>query len=504
LEEEMKKGIWTASLLIALSLILLGACTPTPDSPDAAQNVTNKLVVLNNQALENTTYHYADGKAPLRDGIYTAQYQADSASELVVQLGLERIYGDINADGQEDAVTTFVVAPGGSGVFIHLALVTVEDNEVVNAASEFLGDRTQINDLRIEAGQIIVDMITLGPDDPMCCPSLHVVRAYNWQDRQLVLESETIMEDTGDEEITAFPTDLLANAFYRLGDREIQLTDGAFREEDAETGTETLVQLSELMAFDDLNGDGRTDAAVLLTETTAGEETTTTLALVSEQSGQASSFAVTLLGREVGVDAMWVEDGKIVLSMRVPGERACCDEIYVIRGYALQDGGLTLVSEDRQTLEQEPVLVPNDILANLTYTFSYVEGDVESIPMTDGSYEFVDTETGERVAAGLLDTRTFGDLNGDGQADAVVIFWVNYGGSGVFEYLSAVVAQDGTYANIASVFLGDRVLINDLQIENGHIVVDMITHGPEDPLCCPTLAVVEKFELVGEQLIAVE
>jgi hypothetical protein len=34
--------------------------------------------------------------------------------------------------------------------------------------------------------------------------------------------------------------------------------------------------------------------------------------------------------------------------------------------------------------------------------------------------------------------------------------------------------------------LGDRIQINALSIENNKIVVDMITHGPEDPMCCPT------------------
>ncbi len=43
-----------------------------------------------------------------------------------------------------------------------------------------------INSLTIENNQVVVDMITQGPDDPMCCPTQQVVVAYELQDGELV------------------------------------------------------------------------------------------------------------------------------------------------------------------------------------------------------------------------------------------------------------------------------------------------------------------------------
>ena len=77
---------------------------------------------------------------------------------------------------------------------------------------------------------------------------------------------------------------------------------------------------------------------------------------------------------------------------------------------------------------------------------------------------------------------------------------VDPGGSGTFFYLSIVVEGDGEPVNTATILLGDRVQINSLDVADGSIVVDMISHGPDDPLCCPTQHVVQTYELQGEEL----
>jgi hypothetical protein len=60
---------------------------------------------------------------------------------------------------------------------------------------------------------------------------------------------------------------------------------------------------------------------------------------------------------------------------------------------------------------------------------------------------------------------------------------------------------DGMPFNVAIALLGDRAQINSLSIRDGEIVVDMITQGPNDPMCCPTLRVVETYELRGNELV---
>jgi hypothetical protein len=48
--------------------------------------------------------------------------------------------------------------------------------------------------------------------------------------------------------------------------------------------------------------------------------------------------------------------------------------------------------------------------------------------------------------------------------------------------------------------LGDRVQIKSLTIQSGAIIVDLMTHGPKDSLCCPTMEVVRTYLLQGKSL----
>ena len=62
----------------------------------------------------------------------------------------------------------------------------------------------------------------------------------------------------------------------------------------------------------------------------------------------------------------------------------------------------------------------------------------------------------------------------------------------------AAPGSDGELVDIANMNLGDRVQINSLAIEDGKIVVDIVTHGADDPMCCPTQEVVKRYELQDE------
>ncbi len=104
----------------------------------------------------------------------------------------------------------------------------------------------------------------------------------------------------------------------------------------------------------------------------------------------------------------------------------------------------------------------------------------------------------------LTDKITFGDLNGDGAPDAVAVFVSNAGGSGNFYYLAAVLNDKGKPNNVAVTLLGDRVQINSLTINDGMTNIDMVTQGPNDPMCCPSQKVTKKFKLQGTQLIEVK
>jgi len=59
---------------------------------------------------------------------------------------------------------------------------------------------------------------------------------------------------------------------------------------------------------------------------------------------------------------------------------------------------------------------------------------------------------------------------------------------------------DGQTVHLTSALLGDRIQINALEIVDNAILVDMVAHGPDDPMCCPTQRVQQSYVLEGDQL----
>ncbi len=94
-----------------------------------------------------------------------------------------------------------------------------------------------------------------------------------------------------------------------------------------------------------------------------------------------------------------------------------------------------------------------------------------------------------------------GSLSNKQTTDGAVIYGYNTGGSGFFTVLCAVINDQGKPQNTALIDLEDRVKINSLHIRSGKIIIDMVTHGPNDPACCPTVKKIAAYVLVGNKLV---
>ena len=143
------------------------------------------------ETLQNAEYRTEwtpEGTVRLESGEYRAPAAPGSASEIVVQLSEYVAVGEL--DGQSAAAVILNSSGGGSGTFVELHVMVERNGQPYDAAWTQLGDRVQINSLAIEDNQIVVDMITHGPDDPMCCPTQQVVQTYALQGEELVQTSE--------------------------------------------------------------------------------------------------------------------------------------------------------------------------------------------------------------------------------------------------------------------------------------------------------------------------
>ena len=174
-------------------------------------------------------------------------------------------------------------------------------------------------------------------------------------------------------------------------------------------------------------------------------------------------------------------------------------------GFVLQIAACKAVVKESQPSEKEPdgdsakqPLTINE-LKNAEYRSKWSARG--KIKLDDGNYqEKIAPDSATELVIKLSDKVAFGDLNGDGAEDGAVMLICDPGGSGTFYDLAAVINGNGKPLYAASVFLGDRVKVEDVSIRSGKIVVKMVIHQRTDPRCCPSLKVKQEYMLQGDVL----
>ncbi|MCB0166912.1 MAG: BMP family ABC transporter substrate-binding protein [Anaerolineae bacterium] len=143
-------------------------------------------------ALRNAVYaddYTADGTAPLTNGEYR---EPDAGT--VVKLGDQLGYGDLNGDGQDEAVTFIVSDIGGGDILYNLVVVADVDGAPTEVGRAFLGDGIIIKSLAVEKGLIGLVMVTQGPNDPFNAPTQEVIKFFGLQDNELVELASQVVE----------------------------------------------------------------------------------------------------------------------------------------------------------------------------------------------------------------------------------------------------------------------------------------------------------------------
>ncbi|CUS78444.1 hypothetical protein JGI7_00956 [Candidatus Kryptonium thompsonii] len=151
-----------------------------------------KSVKLDLQLLKNAAYYtiFGDTTVKLKNGSFVLE-ERDKDGFLVnylsVDLYEEKIaMGDVDGDGDVDAVVILRCSGGGSGTFYEVAVVSNENGKPRYLTGELLGDRIKVNSVKVlQDGSILLDMIVHGPDDPQCCPTVQKVQRYKILDSKL-------------------------------------------------------------------------------------------------------------------------------------------------------------------------------------------------------------------------------------------------------------------------------------------------------------------------------
>jgi hypothetical protein len=141
-----------------------------------------------------------------------------------------------------------------------------------------------------------------------------------------------------------------------------------------------------------------------------------------------------------------------------------------------------------------------DQLKNFTYVLEQAPGGKAAL--VNGKFAAaLGAGATQTVTVTLAEPVAIGDLNGDGAADSAVVLATSTGGTGVFRSLHAALNKDGKPSEAAFAYLGDRVQVKSLTVRDGAVIVDLLTHGPKDSACCPTMEVVQTYKLQGNTLI---
>lgn len=137
---------------------------------------------------------------------------------------------------------------------------------------------------------------------------------------------------------------------------------------------------------------------------------------------------------------------------------------------------------------------------NSEYQLGFAD-QIRMVQLEDGQYEEGSPSDTDYVSVSVTDFIVRGDLNGDGENEAVAIVAENYGGSGTFVFLVVYQFINDEAVFLTSIFLDDRPLINHLAVEDDEIFVDAVIHDQDEPMCCPSLATKRHYLLNGINLI---
>ncbi len=196
-------------------LLLASGCrpaTPPPSSADLTQVASTLAARVPSTPVQPTSVPkeitevrnapYQLGAAnsietvPLTDGKFERGTAGSDNYVSIVMTDLIAI-GDLNGDGANEVATLVSENYGGSGVFVFLAVYANVNGKLSFQTSAMVDDRPKLTALSIEKGEIFLESVIHGSEDPMCCPTLRTTRHYRFADNLLSMTDYTTFTSDG-------------------------------------------------------------------------------------------------------------------------------------------------------------------------------------------------------------------------------------------------------------------------------------------------------------------
>jgi|GEM_PF-1538734 len=441
-------------------------CIPSDaDAPGllgSAATLTADPKPLTVEALANATYSgIYDEPVTLTDGVYEGEpFDEGGVARPVVQyIDNSEVYGDLTGSGLDDAAVLLVENSGGSGVFSYVGAQLNQDGQALDGGTALLGDRTQVISMVIENGQVVVDIVTAGPDEALCCGTLKLRKT-------LALKNGKLAE-VGSEELGTVALDDLMDTRWvleRLNFDQPALSDSIITAEFANGQVMGSAGCNTYSAT--LSSDGGQTMTV-------GPVIATQMACPEPVIAQELDY-LTALQNATG----W---------SYFPGQLA----IY----YQNEDGSQgTLFFDPAAGNKFTPAQ-----LQNATYSGIYDE----PVTLTDGLYEgepYVEGDASRPIVEYMNSSEIYGDLDGDDVEDAVVFLVESSGGTGNFVYVAAQLNRNGRPVDAGAVWIEDRIQVKSAVIENGQIKLEITAEGPGDAACCKSHKTNKAYALQDGQL----
>jgi hypothetical protein len=138
---------------------------------------------------------------------------------------------------------------------------------------------------------------------------------------------------------------------------------------------------------------------------------------------------------------------------------------------------------------------------NTTYTI-----EDQDVPLIDGRFNAAAAPgSATRIMAAVFGRPLFGDLDHDGDEDAVVVIVYDSGGSGTFYYIAAAINHNGGYKGTAGYLLGDRIIAQFVKFDDGLVQAHYLDRRPSEPMSAPPTVRMEiQLRLIDGKLTPVK